>query len=89
MSKGKEEAVKRSTDPVKKIEKGEKRKLSERFSHWFRELKAELKKIVWPTRKQTINNTLISIVFIAVTAVVLWGFDSLASGFVKLLIDLV
>ena len=89
MSKAKDEAVKRSTDPVKKVEKGEKRKLSERFSQWFRDLKAELKKIVWPTRKQTVNNTLISIAFIAVAAVVLWGFDSLASGFVKILIDLV
>ena len=28
---------------------------------WFREMKSELKKVVWPSKKQVINNTLIVI----------------------------
>ena len=30
-----------------------------RISRWFREMKSELKKVVWPTKSQMINNTLI------------------------------
>ena len=27
------------------------------IKRWFRELKSEMKKVVWPTRKKVINNT--------------------------------
>ena len=27
------------------------------LSSWFREMKSELKKVVWPTGKQLVNNT--------------------------------
>lgn len=89
MSKAKDDSVKRSTDPVKKAEKGEKKKLGERLSQWFRDLKAELKKVVWPTPKQTANNTLVALVVIVAAAIVLWGFDKLADLFVQTMINLV
>ena len=41
------------------------------------ETKAELKKIVWPTRKQTLTQTLLVLVSIAVMGVLIWGLDSL------------
>ena len=28
-----------------------------RLSRWFREMKSELKKVVWPTKSQMVNNT--------------------------------
>ncbi len=40
---------------------------AKKISSYFRELKAELKKVVWPTGKQVRNNT--SIVLIAIIAV--------------------
>lgn len=89
MSKSKDEAVKRSTDPVKKADKGEKKKFGERISQWFRDLRAELKKVVWPTGKQTANNTLVALVVIVAAAIVLWGFDKLADLFVQTLVQLV
>ncbi|MCL1829555.1 MAG: preprotein translocase subunit SecE, partial [Oscillospiraceae bacterium] len=51
-----------------------------RVTKWFREMKSELKKVMWPTPKQTANNTAVALVVMAAAAVVLWGFDSLASA---------
>ena len=59
-----------------------------RVGKWFREMKSELKKVVWPTRKQLFNNTLVSVVVMVASAIVLWGFDLLASGLVHALINL-
>lgn len=60
-----------------------------RVAKWFREMKAELKKVIWPTPKQILNNTLVSLFMMASSAVVLWSFDQLAQLGVKALIDLV
>ena len=59
-----------------------------RVAKWFREMKSELKKVVWPTGKQLFNNTLISVVVMVASAIVLWGFDMLASGLVHALINI-
>lgn len=37
----------------------------------------ELKKVVWPTRQETIQITLIVMVMVTVTGFALWGIDSL------------
>ena len=48
---------------AKKDKKSEKKPgFFARVGKWFRDMKSELKKVQWPTRKQTINNTLIVIV---------------------------
>ena len=47
-----------------------------RVGKWFRDLKSEAKKIVWPTRKQTTNNTLIVIATILVIGVFIWVLDA-------------
>lgn len=59
-----------------------------RVAKWFREMKSELKKVVWPTRKDLFNNTLVSVVVMIISAIVLWGFDMLASGLVHALINI-
>ena len=59
-----------------------------RVAKWFREMRSELKKVVWPTGKQLFNNTLVSVVVMVASAIVLWGFDMLASGLVHALINL-
>ena len=60
-----------------------------RVKKWFRDMKSELKKVVWPTPKQVGKNTAVALVMMAATAVVLWGFDTLATAAVKALITLV
>jgi len=52
---------------------------------WFREMKSELKKVIWPTPKTLRNNTLISVGMMLISAVVIWGFDQLAQMLVKLI----
>ena len=59
-----------------------------RIGKWFRDMKSELKKVVWPTPKQTANNTAVCLVVMFVSALVLWGFDSLADQGVQLLLKL-
>ena len=49
-----------------------------RIAAWFRGMKSELKKVVWPTRKQTLNNVIVSVVVMVAAGVVIWAFDQLA-----------
>ena len=62
--------------------------LFKRIGKWFREMKSELKKVIWPTSKQLVNNTVVSVVVILVSALGLWVFDLLASALVQGLITL-
>ena len=55
------------------------------LSKWFREMKSELKKVVWPSGKQLLNNTLIVLAAVLVVGVVVCLFDFLADSGVALL----
>ena len=59
-----------------------------RVGKWFREMRSELKKVVWPTRKQLINNTIVSVVVMLVSALGVWGFDQIARLLVQGLLGL-
>ena len=54
---------------------------------YFRELKSELKKVVWSTPKQVLKNTLIVIACVLVVGVFVWLFDFVASVSINGLID--
>ena len=56
---------------------------------YFRELKSELKKVVWPTRQTLTKNVLIALGMMAASAVVIWGFDRLAQMLVQALFTIV
>ena len=60
----------------------------QRIARWFREMKSELKKVVWPTSKQTINNTAIVIVCVIVVGIFIWVFDALAGAVISALLAL-
>lgn len=38
--------------------------------------RAELRKVVWPTRQETVQTTLVVVVMVIMTALILWGLDS-------------
>lgn len=59
-----------------------------RIGKWFKEMKSELKKVQWPTRKQTINNTVIVILCCIAVGICIWIFDALAGAVVRALLDL-
>jgi preprotein translocase subunit SecE len=54
--------------------------------HFLRDARTEVRKVVWPTRTETLQTTGIVIVVVSVLAVVMWGFDSLLSVAVKSLL---
>ena len=83
---------KKNVAPSKNINavKKETKKLGffKRIGKWFREMKSELTKVMWPTKKTVVNNTLVALVVMAVAAVVLWGFDEVAGLIVNVIFEL-
>ena len=56
---------------------------------YFRELRSELKKVVWPTPKQVLKNTLIVLACVLTVGVFIWVFDFVATNGISALIKLV
>lgn len=56
--------------------KAKKPSLFARMGKWFRELKGECKKIVWPTRQQTTNNTAVVLATCLIIGVFIWVLDA-------------
>ena len=55
---------------------------------WFREMKSELKKVVWPTGKDTAKNTGTVILCSLGVGVFIWVFDAVAVLAVNTLVSL-
>ena len=72
----------------KKSEKKAKPGIFARAGKWLKELKVELKKVVWPTRSQTINNTLIVIACVVFVGIFIWIFDFIATNAIDVLLTL-
>ena len=62
--------------------KADKSKKKGRIARWFSDLKRELKKVVWPTRKTVVNNSIV--VFAAMLGFAVFTF-LLDEGFLFLL----
>jgi preprotein translocase subunit SecE len=56
-----------------------------RFVVFSQESLAELKKVVWPTRKETVQTTGIVFLFVVVMAIFLWAVDSMLLWAVQML----
>ena len=52
-------------------------KKQNRVIKFFKEVKSELKKVVWPSRKQVVNNTLIVIAAVLIIGIIIWVFDAI------------
>ena len=66
----------------------EEKKVKKDHGKWFREMRSELKKVVWPSGKTTTNNTLTVLAMVLVVGVCIWLFDSVATLAVKALLGL-
>ena len=53
---------------------------------YFRELRSELKKVVWPTPKQVLKNTAIVLCCVVAVGVFIWLFDFVAGEGISALI---
>lgn len=58
----------------------------QKAAEFFREVKLELRKVVWPTRKQTTGTTAVVVVFVFVVAVFLGVFDYSLSKLVQVVL---
>ncbi len=73
-------AASTASSPKAKIEKNvdagvQSENVFNRAAEFIREVKVELKKVVWPTRKQTTGTTVVVILFVFVVAAFLGLFD--------------
>ena len=76
-------------DKAKKDKKSEKKSkpgVFARIGKWLKDMKSELKKVQWPTRKQTVNNTLIVIACVVVVGIFIWIFDFIAGSAIDVLL---
>jgi preprotein translocase subunit SecE len=51
-----------------------------------KEARVEIRKVVWPTRQETTQTTLIVVAVVLVMALFLWGLDSLLGWLVSLIV---
>ena len=51
------------------------KQVKENNKHYFKDMKAELKKVVWPTPKQLVNNTVAVIAFVLIFAIIVFVLD--------------
>lgn len=49
---------------------------SRKFAKFFRDIKNELKKVIWPTRNQLVNYTLTVLLFCLLFGIVIWVSDT-------------
>ena len=55
---------------------------------WFRGMKSELKKVVWPSRKTTTKNVIVAVTVMVASGIVIWAFDQVAMLIVQTLISI-
>jgi preprotein translocase subunit SecE len=57
-----------------------------KISEFFANVKGELKKVTWPSRKETYGSTIVVIVLVLAVAVFLWVVDSGLSAVIRMLL---
>lgn len=56
------------------------------FWQLIKEAKTEVRKVVWPTRQETVQTTLIVLAFVLLMSLILWALDSFLGWLVSLVI---
>jgi len=92
------ESVKKTTQKVEKTKKVEGQKKTPKkpdeprmawwseFRQYLREVSYELRKVVWPSKKETIGSTSVVLVIVIISGIFLGIVDLILSRFVRMLI---
>ncbi len=56
------------------------------FWQLAKQSRTEIRKVVWPTRQEAVQTTLVVVGFVLLVALILWGLDSLLGWLVSLVI---
>ena len=66
----------------------EEKKVKKDYGKWFREMRSELKKVVWPSGKTVVKNVLTVLAVTLVIGACIWVFDAVAAMVIKFLLGL-
>ncbi len=61
--------------------------MANKVSEFLGDVKAELQKVTWPTRKETYGSTVVVIILVLMVAVFLWVVDSALSTLIRTLLN--
>ena len=82
MAKNKKNTASEVSEKKDKKEKNSEKKQPNKVAKWFKDLKIEFKKVVWPSKKTVINNTSVVLAVVAASAIIVGLLDA---GFLGLL----
>jgi len=66
----------------------EKKVVKKDRGRWFREMRSELKKVVWPTPQKVAQNTGTVLLYSVIFGAFIWVFDGVAAMFIKTILNL-
>jgi preprotein translocase subunit SecE len=84
MEKAKKQAEQMQVSTAKTKKDGKKK--GNAVIKYFRDMRSELKKVVWPSRKKVVNNTAVVMVCMVAYGLVIWGIDSGFAALFSLLV---
>lgn len=79
---------KNETKKAASAKKGKDEKGKGGIKKYFRDLKSEIKKVVWPSREKVVNNTGVVLAVVAICGLGLFGIDSLLALAVNALLGI-
>ena len=77
------QAVKKTYTPVSKAAAPKEKTFIDKSIQFLREVKVELKKVTWPSRKQTMGSTVVVLVVVTIISLFLGVVDAGLSGLIK------
>lgn len=83
-------AKEKNTPPAPKKAKNDKRDndTQSKLKRWLREMKSELSKVQWPSKKDTTKHTITVLCCVGLIGAFIWVYDFLATNVVEALIAL-
>jgi preprotein translocase subunit SecE len=76
-------AVKKTYTPVSKTTAAKEKTFIDKGLQFLREVKVELKKVTWPSRKQTMGSTVVVIVIVTIISLFLGIVDAGLAGLIQ------
>ena len=86
VSQAKPAAVKKTAPVAKPKAVGSERNLFQKIIQFLLEVKIELKKVAWPSRKQTMGSTVVVIVLVFIISIFLGVVDFGLSSFIRVVL---
>ena len=80
-------SIKKSSKPLKAVGGKKKQNVVDKSLQFLREVKVELKKVTWPSRKQTIGSTVVVLILTMIISLFLGVVDMGLSGLIRVILN--